>query len=70
MIFIVQGVVDLVVFDQDGNEKILDTLSQGDIIGMYSVLFDETTIFSAVTKTSVRILTLDQDFFADYKDVI
>lgn len=39
LIFIVNGVVDLEVFDKEGNSRLLAQLCQGDLIGQYSVLF-------------------------------
>ncbi len=57
--FVVQGQVDVLVFDKNGGETVLDSVGQGGIIGQYSVLFDETPIFSAVARTRVRVLTLD-----------
>ena len=36
----------------------LDVLKQGDVIGMYSALFDETFLFTALATTNVRILSL------------
>mmetsp|Transcript_34327 Transcript_34327/g.52595 ORF Transcript_34327/g.52595 Transcript_34327/m.52595 type:complete len:135 (-) Transcript_34327:473-877(-) len=70
LIFVVQGLIELQIFDQDGNKYILDTLKQGDVIGQYSVLFNEGFLFTTVAKTSVRILSLDQSFFVDQKDEI
>ena len=33
VVFIVEGVVDLIVFDKEGQENVLDSLTQGDIVG-------------------------------------
>ena len=41
IIFIVEGRADVVVYDQEGNEKIIDILNQGDVIGQYSALSSE-----------------------------
>lgn len=45
---------------------LLDTLKQGDTIGQYSVLFGQALEFNATAKTSVRILTLSENFFAHF----
>jgi len=59
----VEGIIDLIVFDPQGEEYVLETLQQGDNIGQYSVIFNEGFIFTAVAKSSVRILTLSSEFF-------
>ena len=57
--FIVNGLVELQLVDEEGNVYVLETLGQGDMIGQYSVLFDTQLMFSVIAKTNVRILTLD-----------
>ena len=67
--FLVNGCVDLEILGNDGSIKILDTLEQGDIIGQFSVLFHTKLVFRVIAKTtSVRILTLGDDFFVEYGD--
>jgi len=65
MIFVVQGFLELKVFDRNGQDYILETLKQGDMIGQYSVLYNESLMFTAVAKSNVRLLTLDQSFFLE-----
>lgn len=64
--FIVNGILELNIRDQMGQIYTLEELHQGDIIGQYSVLFDQDLCFSARAKTSVRVLTLDQKFFVQF----
>ena len=54
------------MLDEEGDIHMLEELGQGDIIGQYSVLYDTELMFSVIAKTSVRILTLDQDFFVKF----
>ena len=70
IIFIVKGKVELIVFNEDKSEHVLETLKQGDIIGSYSVLFNEKVFFTARTTTFVKILVLPQEFFRKNKDII
>lgn len=53
-----------------GEKHVLHTLKQGDVLGQYSVLFNQNFLFSAEATTQVRVLTLDQDFFINYQDQI
>ena len=69
MFFIVNGCVDLEILGNDGSVKILDTLEQGDTIGQFSVLFHSKLVFRVIAKTtSVRVLTLGENFFVEYGD--
>jgi len=61
--FIVNGLIQLQVEDSIGENHVLEELRQGDIIGQYSVLFDESLMFNIVATTHVRVLTLDNNFF-------
>ena len=70
LIFLVQGQIELVIYDENGNESTLELLNQGDVIGQYSVLFDEEIMFSVFAKTNVRILTLSQEFFRSNLELI
>lgn len=67
--FVVNGCVDLEIMSNDGTIKVLDTLEQGDTICQFSVLFHTKIVFRIVAKaTSVRILTLSDEFFVEYGD--
>ena len=68
--FIAYGFVDLEIIDKHGDVHVLDTLEQGDLIGQYSVLYENFLVFRVVAKsTSVKILALDgQKFFMDLGD--
>ena len=44
-------------------ETHLAFLKQGDIVGQYSALFDETVKFTARAVSKVRLLTLGQEFY-------
>ena len=66
MVFIVNGLIELQVLDEEGGVHTLEELGQGDIIGQYSVLYDSELMFSVIAKTCVRILTLDQNFFVKF----
>lgn len=66
--FIVNGIVDLEVFDSKGNAQPLGQLVQGDLIGQYSALFSEDLSFSVISKTQVRMLTLPERFFSSFSD--
>ena len=48
--FVVTGYIELQVYNTFGEVYILDTLVQGDIIGMYSILFNEGFLFTAMAK--------------------
>ena len=39
-------------------------------MGQYSVLFDEPLMFTAHAVSNLRVLTIDQSFFMEYKDTI
>ena len=70
LIFVVQGHIELQIYNSFGEIYILDTLVQGDIIGMYSILFNEGFLFTAMAKNSVRVLSLDRDFFLEkYEEI-
>lgn len=66
--FIVNGIVDLEVFDSKGNSQLLGQLCQGDLIGQYSALFSEDLSFSVISKTQVRMLTLPERFFSSFSN--
>lgn len=70
ILFLVQGRIELQILSPTGEIYILETLKQGDIIGQYSVLFEEQFLFSAVAQSNVRLLTIDQSFFLDHNDQI
>ena len=70
IIFIVEGDISLTVFDSQGNEITLENLNQGDVIGQYSVLFNEEIMFSVKALTNARILTLSEEFFSKNKEYI
>ena len=40
------------------------------MLGQYSVLFDEPLLFTATAVSNLRLLTIDQSFFTEYKDTI
>mmetsp|Transcript_26747 Transcript_26747/g.40811 ORF Transcript_26747/g.40811 Transcript_26747/m.40811 type:complete len:129 (+) Transcript_26747:524-910(+) len=63
IIFLVHGVLELLIFDNDGNEFVLDVLKPGDIVGQYSVIFSESFLFTVRTKSNARILHLRNSFF-------
>jgi len=44
-------------------QHIIDTLQQGDIIGSYSVFQNDKLYFEAIAASTVRILSLDDQFF-------
>ena len=66
----VQGHVELQIFNKNGETYVLDTLKQGDVLGMYSVLFGESFLFTAIAKKNARILTLDVEFFLENQEEI
>ena len=66
MMFIVNGVVELQVLNEEGQLHTLELLGQGDMIGQYSVLFNNDIMFSVIAKTNVRILMLDRNFFIKF----
>ena len=70
VMFVVQGKIDLKVIDKSGEKFLLQSLKQGDMLGQYSVLFDEPLLFTAHAVSNLRILTIDQSFFMEYKDTI
>ena len=45
-------------------------LKQGDVFGLFSVLFSEDNILSAVAKSNVRVLLLDRDFLIEKQQTI
>ena len=47
------------MISNNGDKILLDVLNAGSIIGQYSVLYEEPFIFSAVAKSSVRLLLLE-----------
>ena len=68
--FIVKGDVELQITDYNGVKHVLDTLHQGSCIGQYSVLYEEPFIFTAIAKSFVRFLILDQAFFVECRNQI
>jgi len=67
--FVVDGQIELL--DGEGeNERVIETLAQGDTIGQFSVLFDERLNFDSRAKTPMRVLTLSLDFFKDNYSII
>lgn len=70
IIFVVSGEVTLIVADSHGHTVVLDTLRQGDVIGLYSAMFNERYLISGVAATSVRTLSIHQDFFVERKDEV
>jgi CRP-like cAMP-binding protein len=63
MMLVVQGKIEIQRKEGDKME-LVETLQQGDIIGMYGVFCEnQSSTFSVVAQTSVRILTLDREFF-------
>lgn len=63
--FIVNGIAELAINDAMGQKHTLEELQQGDIIGQYSTLFEEAMLFDIRAKTTLRVLTLSKDFFAE-----
>ena len=63
MMFLVNGVIQLGVDDAFGNQHTLEELTQGDVIGQYSTLFQEAIMFNVKAKTTIRVLTLTREFF-------
>lgn len=61
--FVVQGKIDLIVEGSDGKTHVLETLKQGDVLGQYHCLFNQSFMFSVVAKSQVRLLLIDQKFF-------
>lgn len=60
IIFIVQGKVDIEMQDEvTGQKYVLDTLTQGDVIGQYSVLYTTELFFTVRAATYTRVLMLD-----------
>lgn len=70
IMFVVQGHIELQVYNQFGETYVLDTLGQGDVLGMYSILFNEAFLYTAVAAKNVRLLTIDQQFFLENQDDI
>lgn len=64
----VNGIVDIVFKDVFKNSFVSDTLTQGDLIGQYSVLSSERVYFDVVAKSPVRVLSLSEQFFATMID--
>lgn len=62
--FVVNGLVEIEVEDNNHNKYLLDTLKQGDLIGQYSVLFGQEIEFNATAKTHCRLLQLPDTFFS------
>jgi len=56
--FIVQGQVELTVDDSQGNSMVLEVLKPGELMGAYSVLFNEKVYFTAKAKTKLKLLVL------------
>jgi len=46
--FVVQGRIELVVLNSMGEKFVMEVLRQGDIIGQYSILFNESFLFNMV----------------------
>ena len=66
--FIENGSIDLFVYDKHNEKHKMATLRQGSIIGSYSVHFNRQALFTAVARRKgVKVLTLDQHFFAHHK---
>lgn len=65
LIFIVNGLVELEVYDPVGEAISLAKLGQGSLIGQYSVLFKEDLGFSIICRTAVRVLIIPESFFHD-----
>lgn len=63
--FVVQGKIELQIFNSVGEKFVLATLRQGDVLGQYSILFNESHLFTTVAATNVRLLKIDQDFFLE-----
>jgi len=68
--FVVQGRLELTVLNSMGEKFVLHVLRQGDVIGQYSILFNESFLFNTVAQTSVRLLKIDQDFFLENQETI
>lgn len=70
IIFINQGKVLVEIHKADGECWELDTLRHGDIIGLNSILDQSTYWFNATAEKSVRVYSLDIDFFDTFKTKI
>jgi len=70
IILIAHGTVEVQMTDKHGDVHVIDTLKRGSIIGQYSVFCNEQSIFTMTAKTSVRLLTLEKQFFIDNKEKI
>lgn len=57
--FVVEGKINLSIRTSTGKKITLATLRQGDVLGMYSVLFNQPFVFSAEVEKSTRLLKLD-----------
>lgn len=55
----VEGKINLSIRTSTGKKITLATLRQGDVLGMYSVLFNQPFVFSAEVEKSTRLLKLD-----------
>jgi CRP-like cAMP-binding protein len=66
LIFVVNGVIELELSNENGDTEMLAELIQGDLFGQYAVLFQEELTFSAIAKTMVRVLTLPAYFFTTF----
>ena len=70
IIFIAHGTIEVQMVDKHGEVHVIDTLRRGSIIGQYSVLYNEQSMFTMTAKTGVRLLTLEKQFFMDNKEKI
>lgn len=63
MYFIIDGEIDIVLHEKDGEEKTIATLGQGEIFGEMGILLGVNRTADAVARTDVRLYKLTkQDF--------
>lgn len=62
IIFVVNGLINLITEDEDEKIYNLKNLKQGDIIGQYSVHLGHEFKFKAIAESHVRILKLTSEF--------
>ena len=66
MFLIMEGLVDVMLNNQDGDELILSTLQEGDIFGELSLLDDKPRSANVIARENCKLLVIHQSDFYDF----